>query len=611
MRRRVAGFALVAGVVLLLLGIYGHLFVEVFLGSDTAYVHLQTKELLTLRLLDPLHIGYAYCGLLDHLVAAILSYLLPHGFAILIGILSFYLAGYFCLRHAYPEQLHPYLLAVLIIQLPNPFFQSFAAQGGHTVATVLFFVGSLLLSHTRFQTASGEYRAVTYGLAGLASGLAVYGFLLSGVVAVALAGFLLFYDGRSIIRETAERQRVALALARKLGIGTVGFLVGYSPHMLSMALFPNAHTFVNPTRLNASSAHLASKVPNVIDTLAYLFSPIFGHQFYVDDKYSHENLPISDVIMHVSAVGYLISAACIGLFAILAFRRLRSGQPRDRFAAWLVCASAATLLAFMLRDLTITPGHASRHLLVLYFTVSLGILGLLPARAARWLAVLLVGLALASHVEIIETNLDHLNRLKEQSSCESLSKGEVIGILDQIAPEAMAGGYWAVWPVAMATDTRLVYDVPKNKFAHLNGAFAGRPLLLVEFADDEGRWIDEVLGRWPIPPGASTSRVFTTVRLGPYNLYFEDMTPAAWQRHLANRGLPPTSSWSELVDRMAGQLGKGKCRFRRSLFEAGEWVSSRSARSQPGGTETIQRPENEPAKWRHAPAAEWSVKTPQ
>ncbi|MGK5086057.1 hypothetical protein WDW86_00730 [Bdellovibrionota bacterium FG-2] len=542
----------------LVLGLYAYHYTDILLTGDAAYNHMQAKEVLSLRHLDLVHIGYQYCGLTDHFIPGILSYFLPYGLSAIAGILVFFGAGYFCIRNEFQPSLRPMILLLLVLPFPCLFIQTYSAQGGHTYVIFQFFLGIWILSRSYFKDKHGSYNVLTYAVAGLSYGFALYAFLLSQLAGICLFACLFFLDLVLLVREKPLKYLAALPL--KIGAAWIGYKFGNFPYAYSLHRFPDAHTFNTPNQMNFSSSHALETLPNLWEALSHLFMPNFAHGLILEGFYNHFSFPLQEVLAHYSWIGVAICSGFLVCFLLLTLRALWRSRMKNPFILYLSLNFAAFTAAYLLRAETITAIHGTRHLMVVYFVLILGVIRLMKPRYGLILASLIVILSLGSHFEILRANGDYLAKLNEDSSCTSLTRGQVQTLLREIQPPAMAGPYMTIWPLALASYNNLVLDVEKRKFYFHLDEFSRLPMTMFFYhSDSKAQILERIKAGFPRMPGADQNRSFIETELGFYTAYFEIMNPIAWKEFLKKRSLPEVSGWPELIDQKVAAFGKVPC----------------------------------------------------
>lgn len=513
-----------------------YFYYELIFNGDGAYVFQQMRELILGRHFDLLYKGVDYASITEPVFSALLSFFLPVSWSLILGYLAYYIAGYFLLRNIFTTDKRPFLALLLIFPLPVPFFQSYAALGGHTYTLFDFFLTAWLLSSPSSKTKDGRYKFSTYVLVGVFSGFAVYAYQLSKLVAVSALVTIIVNDLPLIFRGSFLKRSASLLLNFFVILAT--YRIGYLPKKLSTKFFPLDHLGAGPVKLVFSPEHLERKFITFKNMLSHLFSPVFSHNQNFSDLYNHNNYPVTDVITHHSAAGLVLAAVFILLFLVLATRRFVK-KPSDSFNVFLFLNVGAFIAGYLMReDFGAAIEHESRYMLVLYFAVITGVLYLLDLKKTKYLFLTFTVLSLTGHAVIFQTTSEYLTEQSKSRSCTALNKSEIYSILRKLNPKAIAGTYWEVWPLSAVLKNNFVYDVRHNRFKYNNDETLKHKIVFVADMKD-GNPLIKLNNLFP-------GRKFHSTQLGYMSFYFEDI---------------PGRNWPEDVNKLVAITEKGPCTF--------------------------------------------------
>ncbi|MBF0364998.1 MAG: hypothetical protein HQK50_05470 [Oligoflexia bacterium] len=441
---------------LLFYSLHTHFYYETMVNSDGAYVFLHMREFLLGNNFDLLHVGYRYCGLIEHLGSAILSFLLPSNWAIVYGISLFYVAGFFFLKHNFAGAKKFALALLLFFPMPNPFFQSYSALGGHTYIVFQYFVALWFLTSPRFKFEDGEYKLWAYLGAGLSGGLALYAYKLAQLLVIATV----------ITFIVCDKKRISLRFPLKLITFVVAVGVGFLPNVLSIYFYPGKHDAGAATDLYFNVGAILLKYESLKKVVAALFSPVWSHQIELSYAFNHSNYPVFETLRSIHSLGAYFAIAIFLGVAVCFFKKqiLEKSKSIDSLMLFSLLCLGAFFSGYLLRAGEYTLELESRYMLVVYFSLLVMFLYIVPARWSITVMVLLSVVSLYSHGVIFWSNQNYRDLLSKEKSCTSLTKSEVFAVLKDAGVRAVSGSYWEVWPLAAVLKTNLVDDPLKNKF---------------------------------------------------------------------------------------------------------------------------------------------------
>lgn len=550
---------------------------ETILNGDAGYTYLQLTEFLRGNHFDLIYKGVRYCSVIEPVIAFFLKYLFPLSVALPIGVLSYYIAGYFLLRHRFQPKQQAVLLLILTLALPNPAYQALGALGAHNIAVFFTFVFAHLLSHPRYRTIKGDYRLAVYFTIALLGGFSIFTYVLAKTVAYSAALTLFsFYTlnqwKKFKAREIKIDKNQLKSLLIRAGIVWIGFRVGLLPRKITLHFFNDFHLGGGTPPPVFSQAHWTQKFNNFLELLSHQYTAVFQHSWTSPENglYSHANYPLHDVLNHHSDFGIALGIAILMLTLVTVTMSLLKKMDPFRFF-WVASISALLLSYFARGEFSPVIAYESRYLLILYFG-SLILLWDLQAEARKVLRYLckasvisVLLLAASSHFIIFKTNLHELGKLRVQKNCVSLAQSEVYQVVKKLNPEALVGTYWEVWTLAAFLDQRHVYDLDSNRFSYSNDQTFHRKLTMVFSSQALAAKSDEEVFKNLVKiPGP---RSFTKTQLGAFNFFFE------------NDSVHTTSQWEKNITEAVAVFGKTPCATEEQLIDFsnnGEEILSRA-----------------------------------
>lgn len=545
------------------LALFAIFFSDTLLIQDGSYIYAQMREILLLNTWDPLHFRYQYCGVLAQLPQALLGFIMPYPWATMLGTAAYFVLGFFLVRKAFPSERRNALLSLILLPLPCILAWFYGSGGDYVAMAMYFFLCIYVLSSQHMRTSSGALRKRAFMLLGFFGGLAVYSYLLSKVIliAIVLVGILNEWICSSGV---SKRQRLR-DFAKQAGVGAVitilYYKLGMLPYYLPMYLNRVAHESANPTLLDFTLKHLLQRFEVFVMTMSYMFSPILEFKIDQSGGFDHFTHPILDFISNNNSFGTVIGIMLCLAFAFLSLRQLLRSRGRDQINNFFLLLFIGFFSVFLIREETVGLQDEVRFLSTFYFVLLLGILLLAPKPLAFATTAFMLGLAVFNYTKIIHGNYVFLQSQFEQTSCNSVTRDQLFDLLMKLRPAAVAGKYRDVFPIAVMTGVSTVYDASKSKFYFHEEAFARTPFIYFDSWNKTGG-LKKIVKRFPersTNPGKE--RTFTKTRLAHLNVYFEDMDGDEWRTFLADRGLVG-AGWPDVIDAEVRRYGKLACHYR-------------------------------------------------
>ncbi|MBF0361649.1 MAG: hypothetical protein HQK49_11595 [Oligoflexia bacterium] len=555
------------------------LYYETIYNSDGAYVLLQMRDFLLGNRFDLLHVGYEYCGIIEHFPSAILSFLLPISWSTVLGMFFYYVVGFFLICHVFKNERSKIFALVLLMLFPTPtiFFQSYAALGGHTYTLFQYFVLIFFLTHKRFKIKENEnykYKYSTYIWVGLSGGLAYSSYQLAQLLIVVSIITLIINDLHADIQNISNKvkdifSKIIIPLVAKVLLFFISIQLGNLPATLSLRFFPKDH-FPGAFSPYFSWHHMMEKIKPFKEVLSSLFAPVWSHDLILTSGFNHFNVPVFETFQHRSRIGlaiFFFLVAMIIIYAIINLIKKQTTQtmfkqilslPQNNFAILSMLTIFAFIGGYLVRAEFVDIDFESRYMLTLYFSFLIFFLYMVHERVSVPIIILFSVVSIFGHSIILYKNYRFLvdsasastSASAKELSCQSLTRTHFFSLIERVEAKAnvkiaVAGSYWEVWPLSTILKTNLVWDVTKNKFFYNNDKFfKHHPVIYLASTNSVSNQTEQDLPKELLGHNYD----FYRSQIGPYLVYIDNIN---------NLNL------MEIINDEMKILGKGPCKFTR------------------------------------------------
>jgi hypothetical protein len=545
-------------IILIFFTIQVDLYVESIHNGDGAYVIMQMREFLAGHHSDLLHKGYNYCGILEQLFSAALSFVFPLSFSLVIGTGIYYILAFWLLRNNFARSDWHLLFAILLIPVPNIYYQSYAAAGTQTLIVFQLFLSCWVITNGRFQTEGNGNTYLCYILLGVISGFGIYSYSLALLIATSCIVCLIVFDlGKSL---RTKSLRSFYLIAPKITLSGAGVSVGLLPKTLSLLNFPHEHRASGSPGLSFDWPNLVERFNIFRHTLTYIFTPIFDHSIVTSGRFNYSYYPTQAVFNHYSVFGKLIAFLFIASFTIFGLKTLIQKIELDRLNFFLLVTGSAFLSGTLLRQLSVGPEHESRLVMVLYFCIVLGVLHNAKGKISRRLLWLFWAVGIFSYCSIFMENYRFISTRQLSTKCEDMTRTEYYQLMEKLSLPALAGPNWEVWTVASFLKNRNVLDLKKQKFRHKQASTLEMPHVYI--SNSKVQYFSFKSRAMPhLEKSKYGTLGYESGKIGAWHLRFQKLPPDIWRNYLSLNNFNEYKNWHELINAKLEEIGNKQCRF--------------------------------------------------